>query len=250
MQNKNLRQAIGYAMDNQSVGDKLYHGLRFRANTLIPPSYTGYHDSNATGYTYDPAKAKKLLDDAGYKDTNGDGLREDPQGKKFTINFLMMSGSEVAEPLAKFYMQNWKDVGLDVQLVDGRLAEFNSFYDRVQKDDPNIDIFAAAWSTGADIDPYGLYGRDVMFNFPRWVNDKNDELLEKGESEQAFDKAYRRDIYNQWQALMIDEAPVIPTLYRSVIIAVNNRVKNFSVDPDSKLSLKDVAVTAAQPIKE
>jgi peptide/nickel transport system substrate-binding protein len=62
--------------------------------------------------------------------------------------------------------------------------------------------------------------------------------------------AYRKDIYNQWQALMIDEAPVIPTLYRSVIIAVNNRVKNFSVDPNSKLTLKDVAVTAAQPMKE
>ncbi|MDF2963486.1 MAG: bacterial extracellular solute-binding s, 5 Middle family protein [Paenibacillus sp.] len=249
-QNKKLRQAMAYAMDNKSVGDKLYHGLRFPATTLIPPSFAGYHDKSIKGYAYDLAKAKALLDEAGYKDKDGDGLREDPDGKKFTINFLMMSGSDIAEPLAKFYMQGWKEVGLDVQLVDGRLAEFNSFYDRVQKDDPKVDIYAAAWSTGSDVDPYGLYGRNVMFNYTHWVNEKNDELLEKGHSEQAFDKAYRKDIYNQWQTLMSEEVPVIPTLYRAEIYAVNNRVKNFSVDPSSKLSWKDVSVTADKPQTE
>ncbi|MCR8634816.1 oligopeptide ABC transporter substrate-binding protein [Paenibacillus radicis (ex Xue et al. 2023)] len=249
-QNKKLRQAMAYAMDNQSVGDKLYHGLRFPATTLIPPSFMGYHDKGAKGNMYDPEKAKKLLDEAGYKDKDGDGLREDPDGKKFTISFLMMSGSELSEPLAKFYMQSWKEVGLDVQLVDGRLAEFNSFYDRVQKDDPKVDIFAAAWATGSDVDPYGLYGRNVMFNYTHWVNAKNDELLEKGHSEQAFNKEYRKDIYNQWQALMNEEVPVMPTLYRSEIYAVNNRVKNLTVDPSSNLTWKDVSVTSEKPAME
>lgn len=246
-QNINLRQAMAYAINNQSVGDKLYHGLRFPATTLIPPSFPGYHDENAKGYPYDPEKAKKLLDEAGYKDKDGNGLREDPNGKKFTINFLSMSGGDIAEPLAKFYMQCWKEVGLDVQLVDGRLAEFNSFYDMVQNDDPRVDVFSGAWGTGTDVNPYGLYGRTVMFNYSHWVNDKNDELLEKGHSEQAFDKEYRKGIYNQWQALMNEELPVIPTLYRSAIYAVNNRVKNLSVDPNSKLSWKDVGVTSDKP---
>ncbi|CAG7646887.1 hypothetical protein PAESOLCIP111_05264 [Paenibacillus solanacearum] len=246
-QNKQLRQAMAYALDNQSVGDKLYHGLRFPATTLIPPSFPGYHDTTAKGYPYDPEKAKKLLDEAGYKDRDGDGLREDPTGKKFPIRFLSMSGSDVAEPLAKFYIQCWRAIGLDAQLVDGRLAEFNSFYDMVQKDDPKVDIFAGAWGTGSDVDPYGLYARDVIFNYTHWVSDKNDDLLAKGHSEQAFDKSYRKDIYNQWQALMSEEVPVIPTLYRSEIYAVNNRVKNFTVDPNSKLTWKDVGVTAEKP---
>lgn len=246
-QNKKLRQAMAYALDNQSVGDKLYHGLRFQATTLIPPSFPGYHDADAKGYPYDPEKAKQLLDEAGYKDQDGDGLREDPDGKKFTINFLSMSGGDIAEPLARFYMQAWKEVGLDVQLVDGRLAEFNSFYDMIQKDDPKVDVFAGAWGTGTDVDPEGLYGRKAMFNHSRWVNDKQDELLAKGHSEQAFDKAYRKDIYNQWQALMKEEVPVIPTLYRSAIYAVNNRVKNLTMDPSSDLTWKDVGVTAEKP---
>ncbi|OQM44261.1 oligopeptide ABC transporter substrate-binding protein [Anoxybacillus sp. UARK-01] len=250
-QNKKLRQAMAYAIDNQAVADKLYHGLRFPATTLIPPSFPGYHDENAKGYSYNPEKAKKLLDEAGYKDKDGDGLREDPDGKKFTINFLSMSGGDIAEPLAKFYIQCWKAVGLDVQLVDGRLAEFNSFYDMVEKDDPKVDIFAAAWGTGTDVDPYGLYGRNVMFNYSRWVNEKNDELLEKGHSEQAFDKQYRKGIYNQWQELMNEEVPVIPTLYRSQIFAVNNRVKNFTADIDPfNWKWQEVGVTAEKPETE
>ncbi|OAT73215.1 oligopeptide ABC transporter substrate-binding protein [Parageobacillus thermoglucosidasius] len=247
-QNKKLRQAMAYAINNKEVADRLYHGLRFPATTLIPPSFPSYHDKNAKGYTYDPEKAKKLLDEAGYKDVDGDGFREDPNGKKFVINFLAMSGGDIAEPLAKFYMQCWKDVGLNVQLVDGRLAEFNSFYDMVQNDDPKVDVFAAAWATGTDVDPYGLYGRNVMFNLSRWVNEKNDELLEKGHSEQAFDKEYRKKIYNEWQALMNEEVPVIPTLYRSIIYAVNNRVKNYSADIDPFIwKWKDVGVTSEKP---
>ena len=89
-----------------------------------------------------------------------------------------------------------------------------------------------------------------MFNYTHWVNAKNDELLQKGHSEQAFNKEYRKDIYNQWQALMSEEVPLIPTLYRSEIYAVNNRVKNFTLDPSSTLTLKDISVTSEKPETE
>ena len=52
----------------------LYKGLRFRANTVIPPSFPKYHDTSIKGYSYNPEKAKSLLDEAGYVDKNGDGL--------------------------------------------------------------------------------------------------------------------------------------------------------------------------------
>lgn len=230
-QNKKLRQAMAYALDNKSVGEKIYHGLRFPATTLIPPSFPEWHDKSAKGYKYDPKKAKKLLDEAGYKDVDKDGYREDPNGKKFVINFLSMSGGDTAEPLAKFYMQCWKDVGLNVKLVNGRLAEFNSFYDMVKKDDPKVDIYSGAWATGTNVDPYGLYGRNVMFNYTRFVSKKNDELLEKGHSPKAFDTAYRKKVYNEWQKYMNEEAAVIPTLYRYQLYAVNNRVKNLAIYP-------------------
>lgn len=247
-QDKRLRQAMAYALDNKTVGEKLYHGLRFPATSLIPPSFPSWYDENANGATYDPEKAKKLLDEAGYKDVDKDGLREDPKGKKFKINFLSMSGGDIAEPLAKFYIQCWKDVGLDVQLVDGRLAEFNSFYKMVQEDNPKVDVFAAAWGTGTDVDPYGLYGRDANFNYSRFVSEKNDQLLADGHSEQAFDHNYRKKVYDEWQAYMNDEMPVIPTLFRSIIYSVNNRVTGLNADHEiDALGWFNVGVTSETP---
>ncbi len=72
-----------------------------------------------------------------------------------------MNGSETSEPLAKLYIQSWKDIGLKVELVDGRLHEFNAMREMVKKDDPKVDIFSAAWSTGSDPDLSGLWGKNA-----------------------------------------------------------------------------------------
>ncbi|WP_411347162.1 oligopeptide ABC transporter substrate-binding protein [Paenibacillus sp. WLX2291] len=253
MANKSLRQAMGYAMNNAQVGEQLYHGLRTAASSLIIPAFADYYDADIKGYTYDPEKAKQLLDEAGYVDKDGDGLREDPKGNKLTINFSAMSGDSVAEPQAQFYLQNWKDIGLDVQLLDGRLQEFNSFYDRIEKDDPEVDVYSAAWGTGTDVNPAGLYGRDAQFNYSRYTSEDNDKLLKEGASEKAFDDAYRKDVYKQWQELMVADAPVIPTLYRYELVAMNKRVKNYDITYGSGYgadALAGIELTADKPVTQ
>ncbi|WP_322904345.1 oligopeptide ABC transporter substrate-binding protein [Paenibacillus campi] len=253
MANKALRQAMGYAMNNAQVAAQLYHGLRTAASTLIIPAFSEYHDASIQGYTYDPEKAKQLLDQAGYVDKDGDGFREDPKGNKLVINFASMSGDSVAEPLAQFYIQNWKDIGLNVQLLDGRLQEFNSFYDRIGNDDPSIDIYQAAWGTGTDVNPAGLYGRTAQFDYSRYTSDENDKLLKEGVSEKAFDDSYRKDVYNQWQQLMVNDAPVIPTLYRYQLTAVNKRIKNLDITYGSGYDgdgWADIELTADKPVTQ
>ncbi len=249
LENKKLRQAMALALNNEPVGEKMYHGLRYPATTLIPPSFPGYHDFEAKAIEYNPEKAKALLAEAGYKDTNNDGFVEDPEGKEFKLSFASMSGSDVAEPLALHYIQNWTDIGIKVELLEGRLHEFNSFYERVEANDPAIDIYAGAWGTGSDVDPEGLYGRNAMFNFTRWTSDKNDELLAKGVSEEAFDAEFRQGVYKEWQALMNEELPVIPTLFRYSLTAVNNRILNYDIAAGTKEGWDTVAVSSETPVK-
>ncbi|MGY3777540.1 oligopeptide ABC transporter substrate-binding protein [Isobaculum melis] len=222
-----LRQAMAYAVNNDEVGEAFYSGLRQNATTLIPPAFAGYHDKDLKGYTQDIDKANELLDEAGYKDVNGDGIREDKDGKPFEINFASMSGGEVAEPLAQYYIQCWEEVGLKVVLSTGRLIEFNSFYDKVKADDKDIDIFQAAWSVGTDPTPTGLYGRDSEFNFSRFATKDLDKLLKDITSEKSFDEEYRVKAFTAWQEYMAEELPVIPTLYRYETLPVSNRVKNL-----------------------
>ncbi|TFB19218.1 oligopeptide ABC transporter substrate-binding protein [Filobacillus milosensis] len=242
-----LRRAMWYAVDNNAVGEKFYNGLRWAGTTLIAPSHPAYHDDSIEVPTYDPEKAKQILDDAGYKDTDGDGFRETPDGEPLEINFAAMSGGDVAEPLAQYYLQQWQAVGLNVGLLDGRLLEFNTFYDRVGNggnDDPAVDVYMGAWGVGYDVDPSGLYGPTAMFNFPRYESEENTELLEKGLSDEAFDTEYRQQVYSDWQKLMVEEIPVFPTLYRSVLIPVNERIANYDISVGSGVYLYELGVTS------
>ncbi|MFD2045333.1 oligopeptide ABC transporter substrate-binding protein [Ornithinibacillus salinisoli] len=247
MADVNLRKAMWHAVNNDDVGNEFYNGLRWNAKSLIIPFFPDYYDETIDAPTYDPEEAKRLLDEAGYVDKDGDGMREDPEGEELVINFASMSGGDTAEPLAQYYMQSWANVGLNVQLVDGRLLEFNSFYDRVEADDPAIDIYQGAWGTGTDVNPDGLYGRNSQYNYPRYASDESDELLAKGNSEEALDVEYRQDIYKQWQELMVEDIPVFPTLYRSVVIPVNNRVLNYTMDP-AKMIRHEIAVSEEEAI--
>lgn len=238
-----LRKAMWYAVDNDAVGEKFYEGLRWAGTTLIAPSHADFHDSSIEVPKYDPEKAKEILEEAGYKDTDGDGFVENPDGSELKLTFASMSGGETAEPVANYYLQSWQKVGINIELLDGRLQEFNTFYDRVGNggnDDPEVDVYMGAWSVGSDVDPAGLYGPDAMFNFPRYENEKNTELLEKGVSEDAFDLEFRQDVYKEWQELMVEEIPVFPTLYRAAIVPVNEDVVNYTIDRSDSPNLHEI----------
>lgn len=247
MADVNLRRAMWYAVDNDAVGERFYNGLRWAATTLIIPAFPDYHDPTIETPSYDPDMANQILDEAGYEDVDGDGFRETPDGEELVIGFASMSGGEVAEPIANYYIQAWAKVGLNVELVDGRLMEMNQFYDRVEADDPAIDIYQGAWGTGTDVDQRGLYGRNAAYNYPRYASEENDRLLAEGASAKAMDIEYRKEVYKEWQELMVEEIPVFPTLYRSVLVPVNNRVTGYSIDV-SWGEWHEVGVTQEDPI--
>lgn len=227
-----LRKAMWYAVDNDAVGERFYDGFRWNATALIIPTHPDFHHDSIETPTYDPDKANEILDAAGYEDVDGDGIREDQDGEELVLNLASMSGGDIAEPLANYYIQAWEAVGIKVELLDGRLQEFNTFYDRVGNggnDDPEVDIFMGAWGVSDDVDPAGLYGPDAMFNFPRYESEENDRLLAEGVSDKAFDLEFRQDVYKEWQELMVEEIPVFPTNYRSVLVPVNKDILNYTI---------------------
>ena len=238
MADKNLRQAMAYAIDNDAVGAKYYQGLRRRANSPIIPNFSDYYNEDLEGYPFDPDRANEVLDEAGYEDTDGDGIRETPEGEELVINFASMSGGETAEPIVEYYMQSWERVGLKVELLEGRLHEFNSFYDRVEADDPEIDIYQGAWTTGFDPTPEGLYGRLAPNNYTRWATEENDEYMEAMTSTEGFDLEWRQEQFKEWQEYFMDELPIIPTLFRKAVTPVNNRVGVYDItvgeNPDTE----------------
>ena len=248
-----LRQALAYGLDIKQMVKAFYDGLREKATSSVPPVFEKYYPKDLAGFPYDPEKAKKLLDEAGYKDVNGDGYREDKNGKPFEIKIAAMSGGDIAEPLVQFYIQQWKEIGIKGVLATGRLIEFNSFYDKVEADDPEIDVYFAAWGVATNLGPYETAGRKSMFNYSRFASDENDKLMAEVTSPKTLtDPNYKPEAYKKWQEYYINQAVEVPLTYRYQLYPVNKRVKNFDVAYGYEKRGKGmhlVELTAAEPIK-
>ncbi|HFI0302586.1 TPA: oligopeptide ABC transporter substrate-binding protein [Streptococcus suis] len=248
MNDVKLRQAIAYAIDTKTAGEKLYNGLYHPANSLIISFFGDLHDSELEGYSYDPDKANKLLDEAGYKDVDGDGIREGKDGKEFKITFAARKRTEANEALVQQYIAWWKEVGLNVELYTGRTVEINTFYDAIQANDASIDMYAGGWSTGYDPNPNGLWGETAPFNMSRFVDEKNTELLDAIGSDASFDEKTNLKNYKAWQKYAAEQAFAIPTFESEAITAVNKRVKNYDTKygsaSENGIALENIELTA------
>lgn len=250
MNDVHLRQAMGYALNNEVIGEKLYNNLYHPANSLIISFFGDVHDSELAGYSYNPEKAKKLLDKAGYKDVDGDGIREDKNGKPFTISFAAQESTETQETLVQQYIAWWKEIGLNVELYTGRTIEYNTFYESLAANNEGIDVYLAGWIAGLDPDPTTLWGPEAMYNYTRFVSDENTALLNKIASAESFDEATNIANYKAWQEYAFEQAFAIPTFERESITAVNKRVKYYDVyiGSDSKSSHEKIELTAEKGI--
>ena len=249
----NLRKAMAYAIDNDAIGEQFHHGLATTAKSQLSPLFPSLHDPEINGYRLDVEKAKKLLDDAGYKDVDGDGIREGKDGKPIKFTFAMMSGGDIAEPLSQYYLQQWKNIGLNVELVDGRLLDFNNFYDRVEADDPAIDFCLAAIGFGSDPQQVSLFGKTAGFNLSRYTSETLDKALANTVSPEAIDDQKRAEFYKEYERVFMDELPIVPQLNKYEYLVLNKRVKMFDWT-DSGTALGEefdwsqLEVTAKEPL--
>jgi len=253
MYDLNLRKAIAYAIDMDAVSKQFYHGLSTPAKSQLSPLFPSLHNPEINGFKQDVEKAKQLLDEAGFKDVDGDGIREGKDGKPVKYTLAMMSGGEIAEPLAQYYIQQWKAIGLDVELLDGRLLDSKNFYNRVNGDDPAIDFCIAGIGFGTDPQQLAIFGKNAKFNISRYISDKLEAALDATVSKDAMNEEYRVKAYKDYEKVFMEEIPAVPILNKLDILVVNKRIKKYDWRPNvdgkpNTFKWSMIEVVAPQPI--
>ena len=251
---KRVRQAFGYAVDWDQINEKIYKGLRFTptGSGFYPPIVKMFYNKDGEKYTKNVEKAKKLLDEAGLKDTDGDGLREDKNGKKLTFNFAIRNvGQDFDQTLADTFVKSWKEVGLDVKLVDGKLMSPKDFSQRVQADDPSIDIFQAAWQFGTNPNRQELLGKKAPLNLYRYTTEAFENSFKAQGSADMFDEAKLKAAYNKFDTEVAEELPFYPLSWDTSITFFNKRVKSYDLAKAKKNQFKlyDIELTANEGAK-
>jgi peptide/nickel transport system substrate-binding protein len=229
-QQKEVRQALSYAIDRQAIIDEVLHGEGLPgAGPIVSNSWA--FDPAIKQYAYDPAKAQALLDAAGWKDTNGDGVR---QKGTDTLAFTLLTNEEdptraqIAQQLAK----DWNSIGASVQvkLVPSASLVQDTLRPRA------FDTVLFGFQLPADPDPYPLWNStqtpsqsNAGQNYSGWTNRDADELLEG--ARRIDDQARRRELYRQFQTMFMDQVPALILYYPVYTYAVDTRIHGIQLGP-------------------
>jgi peptide/nickel transport system substrate-binding protein len=202
-QDVRVRRAIAHAIDKQEIVDAVLLGLGSPAAVPYKPGTYWFND-RLKGPQYDPEKAKRLLAEAGWTDSDGDGVL-DREGTRFQFEIITNKGNEQREKAATVIQRRLAEIGIKVTIKVIEWAAFiNNFIDK-----RNFDAVILGWSLSPDPDQYDIWHssktRPKEFNFVTYANAEVDELLEKGR--RTFDRSERKKHYDRLQEVLDEEQP-------------------------------------------
>jgi peptide/nickel transport system substrate-binding protein len=231
-----MRQAVAYAVDKNLINTRLLGGTVQVANTLVTPNAWFFADQTPTAF--DPDKAKQILEDAGWKDTDGDGIRE-KGGLKAKIELCTTTRQVRQDTLA--LIAGWlKDVGIEG--VPNPVDASNIFadYNEATADTPcalsksNFDLAEHAFSSS--IDPLGNYFSYHSSQFePVGVNDARikDSAIDAAMDavKDSVDFSAIRDAMAQFQKIYVEKTVEVPLYYRKNVDLASQKLGNFYANP-------------------
>ena len=239
---RRVRHAIGYAVNRDAIVKYLRRDLARPATGLLPPQAWAY-ESDIFTFTYDPAKASQLLDEAGFPDPDGDG----PQ-PRLRLS-LKISTNEEIRLQSTVIQQDLRRVGID---LDVRSYEFATVFEDILKG--NFQIMSLQWVGGAVIDPdilrrvfHSSQVPPVGFNRGYYRNPEVDRLIDLAGA--STDEQLRRKYYGAAQRLIAEDAVYVPIWNRVNVAVAQRNLSGVRFTPAIDFSaLKDVRrVASASP---
>jgi peptide/nickel transport system substrate-binding protein len=217
-----VRKAINYAIDKQEIIDGVYLGLGINIASPYKPG-TRWSNPDLTPYPYNPEKAKALLKEAGFVDSNGDGILE-RDGKPFAFEIITNQNKE-REKSAVLIQRRLKEIGIDVKI---RAIEWASFISRFIKTG-DFDVVVLGWGLGLDPDQYSIWHSSQQepgqFNFIGYNNPTVDKLLEQGRTE--LDPNKRQKIYHEFAKVLLEDSPIVYLSAGYGLTAMHKRVQGI-----------------------
>jgi len=220
---KVVRQAISTAINKKEMIDKIRLGHAKPQYSMLPSSsWAAADEKDLPKFDFDPAKAKKMLDDAGYK-LGADGKRLDKAGKPMKLGLFYNAGNKQREQIAIISQQYLKDIGIETSV---EAVEWNAYLERVQKT-KDMDMFVLGWTGGYDPNTTkNIWGTDRGQNYTGFSDKTVDDLFVKAETVPGCKQADRKALYVEIQKIIAEAQPYI-FLYTNENLNVYNKRINL-----------------------
>ena len=223
-QDQRVRQALLYALDRESIANDILLGYAEVAQGTQPAvSYAYAPDQITTKYTHDPEKAVALLEEAGWTDSDGDGIR-DKDGEALSFELLYPGGLSEWDQLVAYVQDAWSVVGVG---ATPRALEFPALIEATTTN-PTFDIAFYRFAWDASFIQDSMFGCDqyqVGFNDMKYCNPELDDIF--AESKRTFDEDARRELLIQASNIVNDEQPVAVLVFEKGKEAFNDSLQNY-----------------------
>jgi peptide/nickel transport system substrate-binding protein len=223
---RRVRLALMHAIDRNMLTRTILDGLAPVADGPIQPLSWAYTDQ-ITRHDYDPARARALFDEAGWKDSNGDGTR-DKDGRPLSFTLITQAGFAIRENVAQALQQHLRAVGVDmkIQLVDGTAISTMWFEGR-------FDAMLHWWQLPADPELTLFFAADRTPPAGRNINYFTDHALTEVlyASDRTVDRDERARLLRRAQAMLSDAVPEIPLYSITRLDAIPASLRNFKGNP-------------------
>lgn len=222
-----VRQAINYAVNKEEIVNAIFFGLaQVTTGPFVLDSWAYNHDVKPAAY--DPARARELLGEAGWSDTNGDGLVE-KGGKPFEFTVLVNQGNAERLRAAEMIQRYLADVGIRMKI---RVLEWSTLINEFI-DKKRFEAVLMGWFLTRDPDCYDIWHssktREGEFNFVGYANPEVDRLLLEGR--RTFDQAARAKIYREIHRLIYEDQPYLFLYAAESLPIVAKRFRNVAASP-------------------
>lgn len=233
---KKVRWALSYAIDRRSIIDKIVYGMATTIQSHIFQK-SKFINTDLPEIPYNTEKSKELLAEAGWKDTDGDGILDKIiDGKKVDFKFTFTNNTNPKrKKVILILIEQLKQLGIEANIQE---YEWSVFLEKVKKHD--FDACFAGWQlTVTPDDPYQIWHSSQAegegSNHISYINPESDKLLEANRLE--FDDNKRKDILKKWQQIIYDDQPVTFLWTEPVRYLYSERFKNarWYAYPDSPL---------------
>ena len=246
LQDLAVRQALAHATDKQQIIDVATLGTASLGLSMVPPGLGDYYGSAIEDYAYDVDAANALLDDAGYEDGDGDGVREclaDQDCEDLTFRFNYADDIDTAPREAELLQGMWAEVGVAIEIQGLDPDTLTSVCC------PSFDYDVMLWGWGSDPDPAFLLGValctevDTGFSETGYCNPDYDALYDSQAVELDHDARVEQII--EMQQILIDDVPYIIPYYQQEIEAWRTDTFTGWNADDPTLSLEDPSSLSA-----
>lgn len=226
-----MRQAVNLAINKKALVENVLQGSAVIADGPVPRAFAWAHDPELKPYPYDPERAAKLIEDAGYKDVSMTLLAAE-------------GGSGMLQPvaMATAIQADLAKVGLKVEI---QTLEWNTYLKRVNSGLDEADMAEMAWMTNdPDTLPYLALRSEAMpdkggFNSGYYANPKVDDLIQR--ARETTDRKERAKLYRQLQRVVHEDAPWAFIANWRQAVAFLDGISGLNLEPSFLLDLRDVS---------